>query len=375
MSSPTENKKSILFVIYQLAAKGNGGVQSITNIITELSHNYNIVVLTQSVTSFNQVWLDAGAEVIVKEEKRKGLLNIISRNMYVFFLLKKIKVTTVHCNDIQSLMTSFLGVKLSFKKLIFNKRGVKPENDKYPFSWNVALSCVDHVIVLSKDMMNRVIAHFPTLKNRISYSYSIVDFNRFKPMYKTDVRKKLGVVEDKLVVGIIGRFEPLKQQLKFIKETINLLPKETKAKTIFYMIGDFDPDKNEYSKACQQEVVVNNLEEVVKLLPFQTNVEDWYNAFDYTLVVSIREGLSRSMIESLSCGTPVISFDISSAREILEEGDCGIVVHDFDEFKSLIVTISEENIGNIVFKDKALLTTRELLSLEKVVKQYSKHYK
>ena len=32
------------------------------------------------------------------------------------------------------------------------------------------------------------------------------------------------------------------------------------------------------------------------------------------------------MIESLACGTPVISFDVTSAREVLEQYDCGRVV-------------------------------------------------
>lgn len=368
--------KSVLFVVYQLAAKGNGGVQSITNIITELSPFHKVIVLTQSTTNFNDVWAKAGAEVIVKEESRGGLLNIIFRNIYVFFLLKKINVSTVHCNDIQSLMTSFFGVKLSFKKLIFNKRGVKPENDKYPVSWNIILWFVDHVIVLSKDMMDRVVTHFPALKHKISYSYSIVDFNRFRPKLKTEIRNQLEVPVDKIVFGIVARFEPLKQQLRFIKETVSLLPEEVKSKAMFYMIGDFDPINNNYSRACKELVLINQLERIVKLLPFTPAVEDWYNVFDYTLVVSTREGLSRSMIESLSCGTPVLSFDISSAKEIIEERSCGLVIprNNFKLLRNEIIQLVQSKKEYKGIKDVSINQAKELFSVEKVVKEYIRFY-
>jgi glycosyltransferase involved in cell wall biosynthesis len=56
------------------------------------------------------------------------------------------------------------------------------------------------------------------------------------------------------------------------------------------------------------------------------NIYEWYQALDLTIVASVREGLARSMIESLACGTPVVSFDVCSAREILEGYRCGFVV-------------------------------------------------
>ena len=45
-------------------------------------------------------------------------------------------------------------------------------------------------------------------------------------------------------------------------------------------------------------------------------------------VSSRHEGLMRGMIEAMSCGRPVVSFDVCSAREMLEEksGGAGIVV-------------------------------------------------
>ncbi len=371
----TQNK-SILFIIYQTGVKGNGGVQSVTNVIQELASKHTVYVLTQSNSNFNLKWENAGATVVVKREKKNKLYNLVFRNLYVFFLLKRINVSTVHCNDIQSLMASFLGVKLSFKKLIFNKRAVKPEGATYPRSWNIVLPFVDHVIVLSKDMMHRVVKHFPVVKDKISYTYSIVDFNKFKPLDKNQLKEKLNLPSNKLIFGIVGRFEHIKQQDLFIEKCVATLPLEIKQKVMFYLIGDFEPVTNAYAKKCQDLVHANQLESLVQLLPYQARVEEWYNVFDWSLVVSDREGLARCMIESLSCGVPVISFDVSSAKEILEEARCGIVVkaNDFNKFKNIIIEAVNNQFPYTEFKEKAVPLTRKLLSLENVVKQYEAHY-
>ena len=56
-------------------------------------------------------------------------------------------------------------------------------------------------------------------------------------------------------------------------------------------------------------------------------------------MTSAREGLARAMIEALSSGTPVVSFDVCSARAVLGEG-CGVVV-EAQDFEGLARVLSE----------------------------------
>jgi glycosyltransferase involved in cell wall biosynthesis len=64
----------------------------------------------------------------------------------------------------------------------------------------------------------------------------------------------------------------------------------------------------------------------VTFVGYRADVAAWYRALDVAVIASEREGLARSMIESLAAGTPVVSFDVCSAREILEGHRCGLVV-------------------------------------------------
>jgi glycosyltransferase involved in cell wall biosynthesis len=81
-----------------------------------------------------------------------------------------------------------------------------------------------------------------------------------------------------------------------------------------------------YARRCLETVRRLGLEEHARFHGFSDRVTEWYQACHIVLLASRREGLARCMIESLACGTPVVSFDACSAREVLEEHDCGRVV-------------------------------------------------
>ncbi|MFO0613472.1 MAG: glycosyltransferase [Polyangiaceae bacterium] len=67
-----------------------------------------------------------------------------------------------------------------------------------------------------------------------------------------------------------------------------------------------------------------------------------YRASDLTALSSRYEGLPRCMIESLACGVPVVSFDVTSVREFLEARDTGVAISwgDYGAMASAIVRLA-----------------------------------
>lgn len=375
MSSSTANKKSVLFVIYQTGVKGNGGVQSITNIIKEISADNSIYILTQMQTEFNIIWEKAGAKVIYRKPNKIHHLNILLHNLFLFFLLRKLKVNIVHCNDIQSLVCSFAG---SFnKKMIFNMRAVKGPSDTYSRTWAFVLKYVDHTIVLSRDMMNRVQSHFPIVENKISYSYSVIDFDKFKSSkLEDDFYHKNNLNPDVNYIGVVGRFEDDKQQNLFLSKCVTKFDSEFRSKNHMLLIGDFKPSENPFAQECLEIIENNELEKFVTIINFQNNIQDWYNLFEVTVVPSKVEGLARCMIESLSCGTPVVSFDVSSSKEILLDNGCGVVVeqNDFEKLYKELDDLMCDDSKRLAYADKAEQTSRRLFCLKEVVQAYLDKY-
>jgi glycosyltransferase involved in cell wall biosynthesis len=162
----------------------------------------------------------------------------------------------------------------------------------------------------------------------IDYIYSAVDLTRFSPVddsRRIELRQRLGIPADSFAIGCVAPFDQRKAQLDFIRQAgphvKNLMPQAR-----IYFIGDFVPAQNDYARRCAEAAESIGLADRISFVGFSTDINNWYRALDVTVIASRNEGLARCMIESLACGTPVVSFEVCSAREILEQLDRGLVV-------------------------------------------------
>ena len=114
----------------------------------------------------------------------------------------------------------------------------------------------------------------------------------------------------------------------------------------------------------------------VSFVGYTEGVADWYRALDTVAVASRNEGLARCMIEAVACGTPVISFDVCSAREVLEERGCGVVVANGDHAglagaraRRATDASERERLGG-----RGVAAARELFDAREVVSRYERLY-
>jgi glycosyltransferase involved in cell wall biosynthesis len=205
-----------------------------------------------------------------------------------------------------------------------------------------------------------------------------VDFNQFRPVdgeQRRQLRSALQIPEDGIALGYVATFNPKKAQLNFLERAVPLL-REKLPQVKFYFIGDFDPAHDSYARSCQQAVERLGLEDCVRFVGFTAQVACWYQALDLTVVASRREGLARCMIESLACGTPVISFEVCSAREILVEHQCGGVFPqgDYGDLVDAIVQFGQTPPLREQWRLAGIQTARLLFQPQAVVEQYEALY-
>jgi glycosyltransferase involved in cell wall biosynthesis len=63
----------------------------------------------------------------------------------------------------------------------------------------------------------------------------------------------------------------------------------------------------------------------IELLGFRSDPERLYQALDVYVLASHREGWPRSAMEAAACGLPVVATDIRGCRQVVVDGDTGLL--------------------------------------------------
>jgi len=365
-------KPKILFIFFQTESLANGGVNSLIEIINNLN-NVTPVILTQR--QFSSVKIKDKDNLHVFNIKvGTGVKYFFSWLYYQFILLKvlfKNDFQAVHINDIQALLYSILLLKIFNKRILFNLRGVFEKGLTYGVKWKIVNWC-SRIIVLSQSMRKSLKERLPLSAKRLSENnfitpiYSIVNFNIFKPQ---DVKVHKGE-DEPIRLLYVAAFNQLKNQHQFIEKSANWIREQN---VIIDFVGD---DSNQYGERCKKLVKLHNLENRCFFHGFQKNIHGYYQKSDFTLVLSKREGLARCMIESISCGTPVISFDVCSAKEILLENKCGFVLNQgaYNSIPNVLDRFLKNPDELHIMKENGIRISRDLFSKEKIIEEYESIY-
>ena len=184
-----------------------------------------------------------------------------------------------------------------------------PRNIKYRF---VLRRWVDHVVFVADEMRMSYAEALPELDHRLITIYKGVPpmGERLAP---EAARRALALPMDVPLLGSVGRlvsqkrFDRLLESVVFLRENTHLA------------IAGEGPLRG----ALGQHARNLRLRNRVHFIGYQRNIAPLMDAVDALVITSDREGMSGAMLEALSNGVPVISTDVSGAREALEPGTAG----------------------------------------------------
>jgi glycosyltransferase involved in cell wall biosynthesis len=270
----------------------------------------------------------------------------------------------LHANDPLALQLSISAAKLSRVKIVLNLRdtlapGRRPPRQKFSFLFAAA----DHVLYLSRDMAKRWREVAPNAMRSCTVTYSIVDPERF-PFSTIDPVRPPAIL-------VSGVFWPKKGQLDFIRKVV---PSLCEQEIEVWFTGDFDP-RDAYAAEC---AAAAGSYENIHFLGYRADLPALIEQSRVVAVPSTHEGLMRGMIEAMSCGRPVVSFDVCSARELLEEesGGAGIVVSggDFPAMADAILKYCSDVEAAASSGEKGRATATSLFAPDEVVRRYEEVY-
>lgn len=149
-----------------------------------------------------------------------------------------------------------------------------------------------------------------------------IDLDRFSPARhrgtRSRMRKSLGVEEDRVVVGTVARLVAEKGLPELIEAWGH-----RQSDYDLIVVGPPDPTKADALTDTQIEAAERA---GIRFLGHREDVDELYAAWDVFVLPSHREGFPRAAMEAAASGLPIVATDIRGCREVVEDGQSGILV-------------------------------------------------
>jgi glycosyltransferase involved in cell wall biosynthesis len=153
-----------------------------------------------------------------------------------------------------------------------------------------------------------------------------VDLQRFHPGASEEshwqARRDLGVSVDSVVVGTVGRLVREKGYHELFAAAERLSGEHPNV--VFVVVGGSDPDKSD--AISPEDLATARQRGHIVFTGSRDDVEHVYRGFDIFVLPSHREGFPRSAMEAAASGLPVIATDIRGCRQVVSDGQTGLLV-------------------------------------------------
>lgn len=154
-----------------------------------------------------------------------------------------------------------------------------------------------------------------------------VDVDVFRPLARRegDLRERLGLPRDAIVVGQVGALVPHKRPRLLLEAFANAA---VRLPSLHLCLVGKGPEE----EALRDRVAALGLEGRVVMTGFVESVVPYYQqVIDINVLASVEEGLGISVIEGSACGLPAIVVDSTGLRETVEPNVTGLTFPPDDE--------------------------------------------
>jgi glycosyltransferase involved in cell wall biosynthesis len=162
--------------------------------------------------------------------------------------------------------------------------------------------------------MTKELVNLGIPKNRIVYLPNSVDTNFFKP----------GKNKEENLLLYVGRITELKglhlliEALKYLKKNVRLViigPPDWNTSYYQKLLNTFE---RENAKGKHKISYLGAME--------QSEIVKWYQKASLFILPSFVEGFPVTVLEALSCGTPVVATNVGGIPEVIQNNETGILI-------------------------------------------------
>ena len=198
------------------------------------------------------------------------------------------------------------------------------------------------------------------------------DLDRFKPddLARKKIRNELGFNDDSFCVGMLARFDPMKDHQTFFQSVKYIYKKDLKIE--FVLCGDGIVIDNPQLRGWINEFDINAS---VHLLGLRNDIPEIIAAMDVVALSSVSEGFPNVIGEAMACSVPCVVTDVGDCSSIVDGTGKVVPPKNPEALAEAILQISLlSNEERNKLGKKARERIRTHYSLDKVVNYYESLY-
>ena len=301
-------------------------------------------------------WDDATEEQMSVDEKKYGVKlfhmdldrspystkNIQAYKQLVDFI-KKENIDYIHCNTpVGGLLGRLAGEKCHVKKVLYQAHGFHffegaPKKNwiiYYPIEKRLARK-TDAIVTINNEDFERAKTFKLRDDGHVYYVPGVgIDLSQYeinKHMRKIK-RDELGLKDsDKMIISV-GELNTNKNN-KVILEAMA----EIANNNVNYFLCGIGPLEEKLRLLAKKYGIENQ----IHFLGYRNDIKDLLQAADIYVMPSIREGLSRSLMEAMACGVPCVVSDIRGNSDLINNSVNGFLCSKATDYAHAIKTILE----------------------------------
>lgn len=180
-------------------------------------------------------------------------------------------------------------------------------------------------VAVSRDIRRRLVRYEGLRAADIDVVYNgIRPLTRLSADERMALRRELGWSDDDVVVGTVGRFDPIKNLPLLLRSAATVMAGQPRLALL--LVGD-GPER----------ATVRALAESLGIAPrtvftgYRPDARRVLQCLDLFVLPSFSEGTSMALLEAMACGIPVCVTDVGGNPEVVTDGETGRLVPSNDD--------------------------------------------
>jgi glycosyltransferase involved in cell wall biosynthesis len=182
------------------------------------------------------------------------------------------------------------------------------------------------VLAISEVIRKNVINTTPVPPERVMTFHDAVDTVRFSPGAADHfaVRRELGIADESLLVGFVGRFSPGKGVEELLHAAQMLRASHPDVR--YLIVGEASHGEEAYAASIHRLAAGLGLGDLVIFSGYRSDVPAVMASFDMLAFPSHAESFGVVLIEAMAMEKPVVSTNCDGVLDIVVDGETGIRV-------------------------------------------------